>query len=69
MEQKKVESDLSYPLEILCRHLVNEEEYINYGIEQHQSSKAAFEESSRLAKERIPQLRQAIKILLSNGHA
>lgn len=57
---------LEFPLEILCRHLVNEEEYVNYGIEQHPSSKHAFEESVRIAKERIPQLRLAIKILLES---
>lgn len=57
-------SSLSYPLDVLVRHLVNEEEYINYGIPLHPNSRAAFEESKRLAEERIPQLRLAIKILL-----
>ena len=60
-----LQGKFDYPLEILVRHLVNEEEYINYGIEQHYTVKAAFEESNRLANERIPQLRLAIKILLS----
>lgn len=55
---------LDFPLEVLCRYLVDEEEYVSYGIEQHPNSKAAFEESVRIAKERIPQLRRAIKILL-----
>ncbi|HZI23616.1 MAG TPA: hypothetical protein VFD46_00980 [Chryseolinea sp.] len=59
---------LDFPIEILTRHLINEQEYVNFGIERHPNSRAAFEENNRLARERIPQLREAIKILLSvNG--
>lgn len=63
-DNTNVKPSLSFPLEILNRYLVDEEEYVNYGIVLHPNSRAAFEESVRIAKERIPQLREAIRILL-----
>lgn len=57
------ETKMTYVIDILVRHLVDEEEYLNYGIPQNPRDKPAFEESARIAKERIPQLREAIRIL------